>query len=208
MGKSYSTGSRQADMEEHVGRRSGRKKRGRPRKSDPETSLFSEEPQPKRGRRAKKAPAPTKKTSAGRTRGRPRKASVHAEVLPQSSLDDKKVKCEVCSKVFRLNTLLTVHRRVKHKLGTYHQQLHRKTRSWNLGAQVTVQVDSASGLRAYGCNRCGEMFDMWSKWMRHHSRKHVNRHRCYKCKAAFASPLDLQHHDHRKHRGKVVVKNR
>ena len=188
-----------------------KRKRGRPRKSD-----IVAEPTPKRGRpargskrgRPRKSQSPAtaaaavpKKTPGKGGRGRPRKKRVVEE--------EKGQKCGVCGKVFKLKTLLVVHMRIKHHQRTFTHDLHRKTETLSLYSKVIVQPDFESNRNVFGCNRCGEVFNMWTRWRKHYVRKHLNsRYRCRKCKIGFSYPLDLHHHKHRKHKAKIVLKKR
>ena len=124
----------------------------------------------------------------------------------KSGVGDKQ--CDSCGKVLKLSALLAVHRRIKHHRRTYYHRLHRKVKNWNMRCQVVVQKDYGSDRKVFGCKRCGEMFHMWTTWKRHNFTKHVGRHQCIKCKAEFSYPLDLNHHRHRKHGSKLVLKKR
>ena len=185
-----------------------KRKRGRPRKSD------TVEPTPKRGRSSKQKRTPT----SAPKRGRPRKSASPASTKPKAnkgrprkraSVAEKGEKCNSCGKVVKLKSLLAAHHRIKHHRRTYAHDLHRKIEALGIYSKVIVQPDFESNRNAYGCGRCGEVFNMWTRWRKHYMQKHLNsRYTCVKCKLGFSYPLDLLHHKHRKHKANVVLKKR
>ena len=195
-----------------------KRKRGRPRKSD------AVEPTPKRGRSSKQKATPKSVVEYSRTpkKGRPRKSASPASTKPKATkgasrgrprkrtpIVEKGEKCNSCGKVLKLKSLLTAHHRIKHHRRTYTHDFHRKAEALGIYSKVVVQPDFESNRNVYGCGRCGEVFNMWTRWRKHYMQKHLNsRYTCVKCKIGFSYPLDLLHHKHRKHKAKVVLKKR
>ncbi len=173
-------------------RRSARKRPRRAARKSTSAEVTCGEVPAKKSRGARKRSTPPKK---------PRKARKKAPPPPE-------VQCSCCEKKLKMNSLLTMHCRIKHNQRTYFQELRRKSRSFNLSSHVRVQKEATEGQEAFGCKRCGRGFERWSQWVRHYNRKHVNTRRCVRCKATFSSPLLLLFHQHRKHRARLVLKRR
>ena len=185
-----------------------KRKRGRPRKSDSPVGTPASSGKAKRGRPPKSAVVEYSQTPKGR--GRPKSGTK----TPKERKRKRQVEtvqgktCDSCGKLLKLNSLLSLHKRIKHNQRTYTHNLHRKLARGNISSHAIVQRDFESSRNVYGCSRCGEMFNMWTRWRKHYIQRHLNRHKCKDCKIGFSYPLDLQHHKHKKHKAKVVWKKR
>lgn len=193
-----------------------KRRRGRPRKSD--------SPPPAKRGRGRPPKGVVEYSQTPRKRGRPKGSSTGPKPATAKSRKRKRISetvtgqetdsaaqtCGICGKVFQLSSLLAMHKRLQHNHRTYEHNLRRKTTSsWNkLSSQIIVRQDPETNNKTFGCSKCGEMFQMYTRCKKHNVRKHLIRYPCSKCKASFSHPLDLYHHKHRRHKSKLVLKKR
>ncbi len=134
------------------------------------------------------------------------------------SIKPEQRRCKICSKQFKLVSILRAHMRVKHFHRSYDHKLQQHLKWLNQSYKVTKQAKDISQIlglspakgpkNVFKCRRSQKTFPLWTKWRIYERKKLLRNMKCRLCPAVFHRPADLLYHKHKAHKKKLVLKKR
>eukprot|EP00092_Neocalanus_flemingeri_P025566 GFUD01027717.1.p1 GENE.GFUD01027717.1~~GFUD01027717.1.p1 ORF type:complete len:410 (-),score=93.53 GFUD01027717.1:38-1267(-) len=114
--------------------------------------------------------------------------SEETKVDDENEIDEVKLPCEYCSKVFTGKRNLRRHKQRKHQIGS-----KIKKGSLEISTVKIEKPEDEDNASEFQCQQCDEGFKSERKLSKH-SRKHTNRFTCDQCEKTFVNSSSLKNH--------------